>query len=30
MAKPTRPDPPVLYPPFGRLKSLLLRKAFGG
>ena len=27
LSKPTRPDPPVLYPPYTRLKRWLLRRA---
>jgi aldehyde dehydrogenase (NAD+) len=30
MAKPVRPDVPIMYPPFGKVKSFVLRKAFGG
>jgi aldehyde dehydrogenase (NAD+) len=25
--KPARPDPPVLYPPYGRVKRWILRRA---
>ena len=27
LAKPTRPDPPVLYPPYSRIKRWLIRRA---
>ena len=27
LSKPVRPDPPVLYPPYSRLKRWLLRRA---
>ncbi len=27
LSKPTRPDPPVLYPPYTRVKRWLLRRA---